>query len=76
MLLVFLFFGSPDLSTLVWFVVLALILPIIFLFAQGDFPVSFFSGCSFRFAACELRQHRISSVVFILLVKNSFFSLQ
>jgi hypothetical protein len=76
MLLVFLFFGSLDLITLVWFVVLALILPIVFLFTQGDFPVSFFSGCSFRFAACELGQHRICSVVLVLRVKNSFFSQQ
>jgi hypothetical protein len=75
MLLIFLFFDSPDLSPLVWFVVLALILSIIFLFAQGDFPMSFFSGCSFCFAACELGQHRISSVVFVLCVKSSFFSL-
>jgi hypothetical protein len=47
-----------------------LILPIAFLFTQGDFPVPFFSGCSFWFAACELGQHRIASVV--LHVKNWF----
>jgi hypothetical protein len=74
MLLVFPFFGSPDLSKLVWFIFLDVDLPIAFLFAQGDFPVPFFSGCSFCFAACELGQHRISSVV--LHVKNWFFSLQ